>query len=109
MSVPLQNLLFGLALACPSLSASANVIADWDAKAVSVIARATPAPQSQREAALVSIAMFDAVNAIDGRYRQFLVELMAAPTTTSSRLGHRFEIKVTGWRCHRRSSSKTRG
>ena len=82
MSVPLQNLLLGLALACPSLSASANVIADWDAKAVSVIARATPAPQSQREAALVSIAMFDAVNAIDGRYRQFLVELMAAPTTS---------------------------
>jgi hypothetical protein len=72
----------GLALAFPSLSASANVIADWDAKAVSVIARATPAPQSQREAALVSIAMFDAVNAIDGRYRQFLVELMAAPTTS---------------------------
>jgi hypothetical protein len=63
MSVPLQNLL-GLALAYPSLSASVNVIADWDTKAVSVIARATPAPQSQREAALVSIAMFNAVNAI---------------------------------------------
>jgi PAP2 superfamily len=63
-------------------SHSANVIVEWDAKAVAVIAPATPAPLSQREAALVNIAMFDAVNAIERRYRPYLFEPTAAPTTS---------------------------
>jgi hypothetical protein len=82
MSSTLAKLMLGSAVACAASSASANVIVDWDLKAVAVIAKLTPAPLSQREAALVNIAMFDAVNAIDRRYRPYLVDLTAAPTTS---------------------------
>ena len=82
MSATLPRLLLALALACPTASASAHVIAEWDAKAIAVIAPATPAPMSQREAALVHVAMFDAVNAIERRYRPYLFDQTAASTTS---------------------------
>jgi hypothetical protein len=80
MSATQAKILLGFALACPVASVSANVITEWDAKAVAVIAKATPAPLSQREAALVDIAMFEVVNAIERRYRPYLIDLTAAPT-----------------------------
>src|SRR5258708_11223686 len=82
MSTTLPKLLFGLALTCPMTSASANVIADWDATAVAIVASALPGPPAEREMALVHAAMFDAVNAIERRYRPYLIELTAAPTTS---------------------------
>src|SRR5260370_18325751 len=60
-------------------AARANVITDWDAKAV---AFAAPGAQGQRELAMVPVAMFDAVNAIERRYRPDRVQL-TVPTTTS--------------------------
>ena len=78
----LPSALLGLALACPAASASANVIAEWDAKAVALIVTKVPTPLSQREAALVNIAMFDAVNAIARHYRPCVMELTAAPTAS---------------------------
>ncbi|WP_249144157.1 vanadium-dependent haloperoxidase [Bradyrhizobium lablabi] len=82
MSAILRKLLLGVALACPIASASANVIADWDAKAVAIIAPAVPAPLSQREAAMVNVAMFDAVNAIGRRYQPYLFKQDSAPETS---------------------------
>src|SRR5260370_6905280 len=82
MSTTLPKLLLGLALICPMTSASANVIADWDATAVAIVASALPGPPAQREMALVHAAMFDAVNATERRYRPYLIELTAAPTTS---------------------------
>ena len=67
------------ALTCLAVPAMANVITDWDAKAVAVVA---PAPVGQRELAMVHVAMFDAVNSIERRYRPYLVQL-TAPKTTS--------------------------
>jgi len=55
------------------------VITDWDAAAVAV---AAPGAQGQRELALVHVAMFDAVNSIDRRYRPSFGQL-ASPRTTS--------------------------
>src|SRR5260370_8076716 len=81
MSTTLPKLLLGLALICPMTSASANVIADWDATAVAIVASAVPGPPAQREMALVHAAMFDAVNATERRYRPYLIELTAAPPT----------------------------
>ena len=72
------NVLLVLALAC-STPASANVITDWDAKAV---AFAAPGAPGEREVAMVHIAMFDAVNSIEQLYRPYLVQL-TAPKTTS--------------------------
>ena len=60
-------------------SARANVITDWDVKAVAI---AAPGALGQRELAMVHVAMFDAVNSIERRYRPYLVQL-AAPRTTS--------------------------
>ena len=59
--------------------ARANVITDWDAKAVAV---AAPGAAGQRELAMVHVAMFDAVNSIEPRYRPYLVQL-TTPKATS--------------------------
>ena len=61
---------------------SANVITDWDTKAVAFIGPVPGAATAQREMALVHIAMFDAVNSIDPRYRPYLGQL-PVPKTTS--------------------------
>jgi hypothetical protein len=59
----------------------ANVITDWDEKAVTVV---TPMPPyvAQRVMGMVHAAMFDAVNSIERRYRPYLVQLPAAPGTS---------------------------
>jgi hypothetical protein len=69
-----------LAVGAP-VSASANVITDWDEKAVAVV---TPMPPytAQRVMGMVHIAMFDAVNSIERRCRPYLVQLPADPTTS---------------------------
>jgi hypothetical protein len=68
--------------------AYANVITDWDEKAVVVV---TPMMASwgagypsmaQRTMAMVHTAMFDAVNPIERRYRPYLVQLPAERTTS---------------------------
>jgi len=63
------------------MSASANVITDWDEKAVAVV---TPMPPytAQRVMGMVHIAMFDAVNSIERRSQRYLVQLPAEPTTS---------------------------
>jgi len=60
-------------------SGSANVITDWDTRAVGVV---LPGAPGQREMAIVHIAMFDAVNSIERRYRPYSVQL-PTPQTTS--------------------------
>jgi hypothetical protein len=67
------------------VSASANVITDWDEKAIAVVFPAGPAGVStqvysaQRMMGMVHTAMFDAVNSIERRYRPYLVQLPADP------------------------------
>jgi PAP2 superfamily len=75
-----------LAIGAP-VSASANVITDWDEKAVAVV---MPGPVSvpqqvyaaQRTMGMVDAAMFDAVNSIERRYQPYLVQLPADPATS---------------------------
>jgi hypothetical protein len=73
--------LFALAMIGAAPSAFANVITDWDEKAVAVV---TPMPvyPAQRVMGMVHAAMFDAINSIERRYRPYLVQLPAAPTTS---------------------------
>jgi hypothetical protein len=66
---------------CVAPSAFANVITDWDEKAVAVVTPMPPLP-AQRVMAMVHTAMFDAVNSIERRYRPYLVQLAAAPSTS---------------------------
>ena len=73
------NVLLALVVIFPIESSSANVITGWDMKAVAVVA---PAPSGTREMAIVHVAMFDAVNSIDRRYRPYLVQI-PVPKNTS--------------------------
>jgi hypothetical protein len=64
-------------------SAFGNVIADWNEKVVSfVTAKQMTPPAAERIMAMVHVAMFEAVNSIDRRYRPYLTQLTAPPTTS---------------------------
>jgi len=67
--------------------AAANVITDWDAKAVVAVTPmaslgGTSPYMAQRMMAMVHAAMFDAVNSIDRQYRPYLIQLPAEPVTS---------------------------
>ena len=91
--MPLSHLtsaiMFGswLAIGVP-VSANANVITDWDGKAVALVMPAGPLGVSQqiytaqRMMGMVHAAMFDAVNSIERRYEPYLVQLPADPATS---------------------------
>jgi hypothetical protein len=75
-----------VALGAPAL-ACANVITDWDEKAVAVVTPmaslgGTSPYTAQRMMGMVHAAMFDAVNSIERRYRPYLVQLPADPATS---------------------------
>jgi PAP2 superfamily len=63
--------------------ASADVVSDWNEKAVEfVLARGMGPPAAERVLAMTHTAMFDAVNSIERRYRPYLVQLQAAATAS---------------------------
>jgi hypothetical protein len=83
-----STIIFGawLAIGVP-VSASANVVTDWDEKAVAVVMPAGPLGVSQvytaeRMMGMVHAAMFDAINSIERRYQPYLVQLAAEPATS---------------------------
>jgi hypothetical protein len=62
---------------------SADVITDWNEKAVAfVLERGMGPPPAERVLAMTHVAMFDAVNSIERRYRPYLVQLPAAATAS---------------------------
>jgi hypothetical protein len=68
-------------------SASANVITDWDEKALVAVTPmaslgGTSPYMAQRMMGIVHIAMFDAVNSIERRYQPYRVQLPAVHTTS---------------------------
>jgi PAP2 superfamily len=68
--------------------ACANVITDWDEKAIAAVAplASVPSPYTPyaayRMMGIVHAAMFDAVNSIERRHRPYLVQLPADPATS---------------------------
>src|SRR3954468_3554959 len=66
-----------------STSASADVITDWNEKAVALVTkhRMLP-PQAERVIACVHVAMFDAVNSIDRRYQPYRVSISTGTNTS---------------------------
>jgi hypothetical protein len=74
-----------LALAClgaAAAPANADVITDWNEKAVALVTPRLPPPQAHRVTAMTHVAMFDAVNSIERRYRPYLAQLPASSTTS---------------------------
>ena len=64
-------------------SASADVISDWNENSVAFVTmRRMLPPQAERVMATVHVAMFDAVNSIEHRYRPYVLQLPAAKGTS---------------------------
>jgi hypothetical protein len=87
MSVKRAWVVLTIVLACSPQPARANVITDWDEKAVAMVMPMASlggiSPYTaQRMMGIVHAAMFDAVNSIERRYRPYLVQLPADPTTS---------------------------
>ena len=89
ISHPVSAVMIGAWLAIGfSKPAGANVITDWDEKAVAVVMPAGAVGVSQqvytaqRMMGMVHAAMFDSVNSIERRYQPYLVQLPADPTTS---------------------------
>jgi hypothetical protein len=86
-SVPAAMIASWIAAGLPA-PACANVITDWDEKAVAAVSPIVPAGvtlsvyAAQRVMGMVHAAMFDAVNSIERRYRPYLAQLPADPTTS---------------------------
>jgi hypothetical protein len=81
MLVRRQWMLLGLLLMAPVTAATGNVVTDWDEKAVSLVQTGTVRPPftSHRTMAILHVAMFDAINSIEPRYKPYTVKLPAAP------------------------------
>jgi len=85
-SVPAAMITAWVLIGAPA--AAANVITEWDEKAVAVVLPPGPVPvgqqvyTAQRMMGMVHAAMFDAVNSIERRYRPYLVQLPADPATS---------------------------
>src|SRR2546423_2667152 len=87
MHANLRKMLLAATMMCAAPSVCANVITDWDEKAVAAVTPlanlgGTSPYMAQRMMAMVHAAMFDAVNSIERRYRPYLVQLPADPATS---------------------------
>lgn len=77
-------MLLAVLLTAPMATATANVVTDWDERAVAVVQPGTifPNPAVLRTTATLHLAMFEAVNSIEHRYKPYGVQLAAAPDTS---------------------------
>jgi hypothetical protein len=68
---------------CFNLPAAADVITDWNEKTVAFVTEVKLAPpDAERVMAMVHVAMFDAVNAIQKRYRPYVVQPPSSATAS---------------------------
>jgi hypothetical protein len=79
-----ECMLLALLLTAPMTAAAGNVITDWDEKTVSILQTGTvpPPPTAFRTMAILHVAMFDAVNSIEPRYKPYKIRLSATPDTS---------------------------
>src|SRR6476646_12018040 len=82
MQANLRKALVAVALITPAPSAFADVIADWNEKAIAFVTPRMTPPAAQRVVAMVQVAMFDAINSIERRYRPYLVQLPVDASTS---------------------------
>ena len=82
MRANLHRLVVAVALIAPAPSAFADVITDWNEKAVAFVTGKMAPAAAQRIVTIMHVAMFDAVNSIEPRYRPYLTKLPAAASTS---------------------------
>jgi hypothetical protein len=83
MNTNCRNGLVAVALVGLVQPASADVISDWNEKAIAqVVARGLGPPPAERIMAMTHAAMFDAVNSIERKYQPYLIQLPADATAS---------------------------
>jgi hypothetical protein len=84
MLVRREWMIVTLLLTVPIPAAAGNVITEWNEKAVSIVQPVTGPlpPLAVRNTAIVHVAMFDAVNSIEPRYKPYMTRPSAAPDTS---------------------------
>ena len=100
MPANIRKMLIAAVMIGAAPPAFADVITDWNEKAIAFVTPRMPPPAAQRAVAMVQIAMFDAVNSIERRYRPYLIQLPAAPTASTSLFSD-----LQNWRAMRRQAS----
>jgi len=81
MPANVRKMLMAGALISAAPPAFADVITDWDEKAVAIV-NPMPPYNAQRIIGMVHAAMFDAVNSVERRYQPYLVRLPVPPSTS---------------------------
>jgi len=82
MQVNLCKALVAVAVLAAAPPAFADAITVWNENAVTIATPRKSPPAPQRAVAMVQVAMFDAVNSIERRYRPYLAQFPAAPTAS---------------------------
>jgi hypothetical protein len=84
MPIKREWMLLALLLTTPMTAAAGNVVTDWDETAVALVQSGTafPPPTALRTTAILHLAMFEAVNSIERRYRPYGVQVAAPPDTS---------------------------
>jgi hypothetical protein len=82
MTANIRNVLVAVAMIGAAPSAFADVITDWNEKAVAFVTPRMPPAAGQRVVAIMQVAMFDAVNSIERRYRPYLIQVTADATAS---------------------------
>ena len=103
MSINLCRMFMVIALVVPATPGFADVITDWNEKAVAFVTPRMVPPAAQRAVAIVHVAMFDAVNSIERRYRPYLIQLPAAGDAHRRRRRPRRRRAPPWQACFRRS------
>src|SRR2546426_8647863 len=67
----------GLLLVASVTSASADVVTEWNAIAAEIASKLPGPPPAVRTMAIVQVSVFEAVNAITGRYEPFRLTMAA--------------------------------
>jgi hypothetical protein len=82
MPANIRKMLIAVAMIGTAPSAFADVITDWNEKAVALVTPRMPPAAGQRVVAIMQLAMFDAVNSIERRYRPYLIQVTADATAS---------------------------
>ncbi len=83
MNAHYYTALAAVALASLAQPVSADVISDWNENAVSfTMMNQMGPPPAERVIAMAQVAMFDAINSIERKYRPYLVQLPASPAAS---------------------------
>jgi len=82
MHANLRKVLLAATMLGAAPSAFADVITEWNEKAVAFVTPRMVPAAGQRVVAIMQVAMFDAVNSIERRYRPYLAALPTAATAS---------------------------